>query len=344
MNHQRSERFVFSLLLAISFFSGAKAHAVAVDRQAPGAELAPIRKVGHHNVRVAQLVQGKAIQRNYANALPTLLEQINHKTTIKIDPDPAVISSFEDPAIFEYPFIFVNFADRGDWMFSSAEQSNLKRYLERGGFIYIDAGINAAFLRGSVFHGQHHSYADWEVSPQVAAAFQAVLPGKEFHPLGRDHALFKACYQGLPDPALLPDSVREYVVQEKWPEGTYSAVALTLGGRIAVLATPIVSMGWGKSELGTWSTTIRFRVLESEEGLSEYLQAAAYSGDRYEVTREDRQKDIIYCQQEALPAWVQEPGPRWRVFRYYQSAEISDYAHVFYTQLGINVMVYALTH
>ncbi len=29
-------------------------------------------------------------------------------------------------------------------------------------------------------------------------------------------------------------------------------------------------------------------------------------------------------------------------FRYYGSREISDYAHVFYTQLGVNIVMYAL--
>ena len=78
--------------------------------------------------------------------------------------------------------------------------------------------------------------------------------------------------------------------------------------------------------------------------MSDYLKTAAYSGVRYETTREDGNKDVIYCQKEALPAWVQEPNNRWRVFRYYQSREISDFAHVFYTQLGINIITYALTH
>jgi len=31
------------------------------------------------------------------------------------------------------------------------------------------------------------------------------------------------------------------------------------------------------------------------------------------------------------------------VFRYYASREISDFAHVFYTRLGTNILLYALT-
>jgi hypothetical protein len=273
-----------------------------------------------------------------------LLEEMNEKTTIKIAPEPAVLFSFEDPEMCKYPFIYINFADRADWTFTPLEQRQIKAYLERGGFIFIDAGINAEFLRKNVSYGQHHSFANWEATPEITEAFATIFPGHPFEPLKRDHPIFKIFYAGLPDPSILPDSVRDYVVTEKWPEGTYSMVALSLKGRIAVLASPIISMGWGKNQLGNWSTTIRFRVLESSAGLSEYLQTAAYSGDRYEVRREDGEADIVFCQREALPAWVNEPGYHWRVFRYYQSREISDYAHEFYTQLGVNIIIYAMTH
>ncbi len=111
-----------------------------------------------------------------------------------------------------------------------------------------------------------------------------------------------------------------------------------------MLVTPIVAMGWGKNSLNQWETTIRFRILEGSKGLPELLANAAYSGPRFEVVREDGGKDVIYCQEGALPAWAQEPDGNWRVFRYYSSQEISDFAHVFYTRLGSNILVHALTN
>ena len=45
-----------------------------------------------------------------------------------------------------------------------------------------------------------------------------------------------------------------------------------------------------------------------------------------------------------MPSWANEPGGKWRVFRYYGSREISDFAHTFYTQFGTNIILYALTH
>lgn len=295
-------------------------------------------------VHVVQLVQGNRFQRNYPDALNTLIETINETTTLRIAPDPITIETFDEPVIFEHPFIYVNFADRQDWTLSDAEADSLRDFLDRGGFIFFDAGINAAFLRednGS--YGQYHSFAEWQVSPVLAEMFKQVYPEKEFQPLPRSHPLFTAFHRGLPDPELLPDAVRDYVVNEKWPQGTYAAMGINIDGRLAALAMPILAMGWGKNDLDQWTTFIGFRIREGAEGLSERLAEAAYTGVRFETTREDGRTDVVYTQQKAMPAWVQEPGDTWRVFRYYYTQEISDYAHTFYTRLGVNVFLYAFT-
>ena len=295
-------------------------------------------------VRVAQLVSGQALRRRYAYALPSLLQHVEDTTTLRVLPEPVVIESFEDRRVFESPFIYANFADRTDWTFTVGEVANLKAYLERGGFLFIDAGISAEFLREHVELGQHHSFGEWDACPELKQAFSVVYPDREFRPLKRSHPIFRIFYKGLPDTDMLPDTVRTFVEEEKWPDGTYSAVGIKVNGRLAVLATPIIAMGWGRNSLGHWVTTIRFRVREGTAGLADYLKTAAYSGVRFEVVREDSAKDVIYCQKRALPAWVSEPGESWRVFRYYGSREISDFAHIFYTRLGTNILVYALTH
>jgi hypothetical protein len=111
-----------------------------------------------------------------------------------------------------------------------------------------------------------------------------------------------------------------------------------------VLCTPIIAMGWGKDQLGNWMTTIGFRIREGAKDLDKSLAAAAYSGESFETRREDGEMDIIYCQPRTKPAWVKEPSGRWRIFRFYHSREISEFAHVFYTQLGTNIVVHALMH
>ena len=295
-------------------------------------------------LRVAQMVEGNPLRRNFPAALPTLLQHINEETTLRLHPDPLIIESFEDERIFTTPLIYANFGDRQDWNLSPRERENLKRFLDRGGFLYIDAGINSEFLRGDISHGQHHSFADWQVSPVLEELFRDLYPETSFRRLPRSHRLFRSFYSGLPPVDELPETVRDYVVNEKWPQGTYSFMGLRVDDRIAVLASPIVAMGWGKTERGVWANRISFRVRESSEGLEEQLRDAAYRGERFEAVREDGREDVIYSQEPAKPSWVNEPGGAWRIFRYYHSSEISDYAHVFYTQLGVNVFVHALTN
>ena len=318
----------------------------------PGLSLCGIVKVGEEAdpprlppkeipyLKVVQLVQGDAMQRQYPDALPSLLEEIRQRTTLNLDPFPLYIDSFEDEVIFEHPLIYVNFADRVDWTFTPGEIKNLRRFIERGGFLFLDAGINASFLRGNLRYGQMHSFADWEVSPLIEDAFRDVYPEKRFEPLPRSNPFFKSYYAGLPDATPLPEAIRTFIVNEKWPQGTYSSMVLKHGDRVAVMAMPIMAMGWGKSEFGQWSTRIGFRVREGAEGLSDRLSEAAYGGEKYETTREDGRSDTIYCEIPGTPAWVEEPSGDWRVFRYYHSREISDYAHTFYTRLGVNLFVY----
>jgi len=300
--------------------------------------------VSEHTVeKIVQLVQGNTYSRVYPNALPTLLKKISEQSTLNVSQDPIFIETFDDPVIFKHPFIYVNSTDRKDWTLSDGEIVALRKYLDRGGFIFIDAGNIASFLRGNASYGQFHSFAEWQVSPEVENAFKAVYPENQFRPLPRSHGIFRSYYAGLPDSSLLPDTVRDFVINEKWPQGTYAAMGLEVDGRLAVLALPIISMGWGQDEVGKWTSLISFRIRESGDGLSERLAIASYSGISYEVTREDGNTDIIYTQNQAMPSWVQEPDDYWRVFRYYHSQEISDYAHVFYTQLGFNIFTYAFT-
>ncbi|MEM9227263.1 MAG: DUF4159 domain-containing protein, partial [Verrucomicrobiota bacterium] len=226
---------------------------------------------------------------------------------------------------------------------SEAEKESLKAFLDRGGFIFIDAGITASFLREGGVQGQFHSFAEWRVTPELEEAFGSIYPGKTFLPLPRSHDLFRSYYAGLPDDNTLPETVREFVVNEKWPQGTYAAMGLNIDGRLAVLAMPILAMGWGKNDFDQWTTFIGFRIREGAEGLSERLAEAAHTGTSFEVVREDGRKDVVYTQEAAMPAWVQEPDGTWRLFRYYYTQEISDYAHTFYTRLGVNIFVYAYT-
>ena len=294
-------------------------------------------------IKVAQLVEKEQGYHQYSSALTTLLKTLNEKTTLKFDTQPVIIHAFSKK-IFEFSMIYVNYGDRKNWKLSAAEEQNLRTYLKQGGFVYIDAGINADFLDEASNQGQHHSFANWKVTKTLATVFEKVMPESSFTPLPRSHKIFKIFNAGLPNHKNLPKTVQDFVVNEKWPDGTYSLVGLKVDGRVAVLASPIVAMGWGKNTRGRWSRTISFRVRESSKGLSKMLANTSYQGKKYKAVNEAGQLDYIYCVKGKKPSWVEEASGDWRVFRYYQGEEINDFAHQFYTRLGMNIFIYAITN
>ena len=294
-------------------------------------------------LRVAKYVPsgGGTLHAGYPEALSGLLATARNVTGLPLAEEPLQVESFGDPRLAGCPVLYLNWMDREDWSgLPESEILSLRAFLESGGFLHIDSGIVAEFLRREGV--QNHSYGEWEASPECCAFLERVLPGHPFQVLGRDDPVFRVFYQGLPSTELLPDSVRQYTVEEKWPSGTYSAVGIRLDGRLAVLATPVLAMGWGRDAFGGWTTEIRMRVLEGGTGLDTLLPDAAVLGPQYSVRREDGGTDQVFCQDRELPAWLREPSGRWRVFRYYDSNQISDFTHLFYSRLGVNFLLCAL--
>ncbi|MGR3318931.1 MAG: DUF4159 domain-containing protein [Candidatus Anammoxibacter sp.] len=295
-------------------------------------------------IQILQLVKGKRIDRRHINALPSLLSHLKETSNIPVASEPIIIESFGDDLLTEHAMIYANFADRDDWVLSDLEKQRLKDYLKRGGFLYIDAGIAAEFLRKDNVD-QYHSFAEWEVRVEIKEIFKELFPDIPFLPLERDHDIFNIFYQGLPDPANLPDAIRDFIVNEKWPQGSISIMGLAINNHLSVIATPIMAIGWGKDITGQWSNKITFRVREKAEHLDSQIGKIDISGKKYETRREDGLKDIIYTQQGShMPTWVEEAEGHWRVFRFYEGKENSDYAHLFFTRLGVNIWIYALTH
>jgi hypothetical protein len=299
------------------------------------------------SVRIIQLLRQENSVRRYPDALPSLLKMLNEQSSARFDTDPLFINNLTDERLFENPILYINCDEQPNLEFPVEERDALRRYLELGGFLYLDAGIKASFLGADL----GHSYAAWEERPEVRDLFAQVFPEKTFIPLSRDHDIFRTFFSGLPknedlkiqeSQKRLPETVLTFVEREKWPQATYSFVGLKVNGRLACVASPICAMGWGRDEYGAWIPPISFRIRESAENFDENLEVASFSGDTYEVTREDGLKDIIYSESGQRPAWVQEPNGKWRIFKYYSGEEISNYAHAFYSRLGMNVFLYAL--
>lgn len=73
----------------------------------------------------------------YANptSLPNLIKYSNQTNNTTIKSKPATVEP-SSPDLFSYPF--VHMTGHGNVVFSNADQTNLRNYLQSGGFLHID--------------------------------------------------------------------------------------------------------------------------------------------------------------------------------------------------------------
>lgn len=100
--------------------------------------------------------------------------------------------NLDSPDLFEHPFVL--FSGQETFTLSEAEQNNLRKYIERGGFVLASAGCSNAAWAGA-----------FEKSIEQLFGEDALTP------LGTDHALFHTVYdidhidvrrEGVTDPVL----------------------------------------------------------------------------------------------------------------------------------------------
>ena len=96
-------------------------------------------------LRVMQLMKNPNGVRRYPDALPSLLTMMNEQTWAKFDTDPRLISERTDERLFENTILYYICEDRCKLEFNAEENQALRRYMELGGFVYLDAGIKASF-------------------------------------------------------------------------------------------------------------------------------------------------------------------------------------------------------
>lgn len=111
-------------------------------------------------------------------ALPNLISYCNQNLKTNIHPEPSTIE-IGSPEIFNFPF--VHLTGHGNIIFSESEASNLRIYLEGGGFLHVDDnyGLDEYFRR----------------------EMKKVFPDKDFLELPPSHPLFHQKYnfnEGLP--------------------------------------------------------------------------------------------------------------------------------------------------
>ncbi|MCK4357578.1 MAG: DUF4159 domain-containing protein [Candidatus Cloacimonetes bacterium] len=115
---------------------------------------------------------------NDTSVIPNLLREINNRTNIKAAEDQVIVS-LKDNRIFDYPFLYLT--GHGNIVLSDEEIKNLREYLKKGGFLYIDDdyGLDKYFRR------------------EIAKVF----PNKPLQELPSSHPIFNCFYHfenGLP--------------------------------------------------------------------------------------------------------------------------------------------------
>jgi hypothetical protein len=113
-------------------------------------------------------------------------EAIKRITKIYVTGEPLALS-FNDPKIFEYPFVMIT--EPGYWLTNDNEVKNMQKYLARGGFLLID---------------DFHDYPIGTKGPQWFNMYnniKQVFPDREPVRLDKNHPIWHIYYDINPEEA-----------------------------------------------------------------------------------------------------------------------------------------------
>jgi hypothetical protein len=161
-----------------SLYIGAVCAAVAVTSAALFSQAADAAG-NRHGVTVAQVkYRGGGDWYGNPSSLPNLLTALRTRTQIDVADAPATVSLAGDE-LFLYPIIYMT--GHGRIRFSEDEAANLRRYLERGGFLWADD--------------------NYGMDSYFRAEIRKVLPDDPMVELPFDHEIYHSFYEfpdGLP--------------------------------------------------------------------------------------------------------------------------------------------------
>lgn len=112
------------------------------------------------------------------SALPNFLDYVRRNTLVDVKTQPDVVELSSDK-LFSYPFVFLS--GHGNLVLSTEEARRLRRYLENGGFLYVDD--------------------DYGLDEYIRREMKKVFPEQEFVELPFSHELYHTHYEfpnGLP--------------------------------------------------------------------------------------------------------------------------------------------------
>jgi hypothetical protein len=147
------------------------------------------------------------------SSLPNFLSYINENSDFPVDTTEYQVKVM-DPELFRYPFLFAT--GHGTMAFSTEEREQLRRYLNAGGFLFIN-----------------DSYG---MGPSVLKEMRELFPEREVVDLPFDHPLYHSFYD-FPNG---PPKIHEH--DGKPPRG----YAIIINGRVVVyfLVEADIGDGW----------------------------------------------------------------------------------------------------
>ncbi|MDP8226075.1 MAG: DUF4159 domain-containing protein [Candidatus Celaenobacter polaris] len=141
--------------------------------------LIPLYLSGEMELTIARVqYDGGGDWYNDTSVIPNLCDEINSRTLIKASSEQAIVS-LKNNSVLNYPFLYLT--GHGNISFSEEECTNLRNYLEKGGFLYVDD--------------------DYGLDEYFRREFAKVFPEKELQELPASFPLFDCYYtfsNGLP--------------------------------------------------------------------------------------------------------------------------------------------------
>lgn len=155
---------------------------------------------------------------NDPSAEVNLLKFVQANTNVKVNAQYKFVDVSSDE-IFSYPFLFLT--GHGNIVFSTDEVNRLRKYLENGGFLYIDD--------------------DYGLDKAIRREMKKVLPGNDFIEVPFSHKIFNIFYK-------FENGIPKTHEHDKNPPQTFG---IFLGDRLSVLYTfeSNPSDGWADPEV-----------------------------------------------------------------------------------------------
>lgn len=167
---------------------------------------------------------------NDPSAEVNLLNFISENTTISVNPEYIFVDVSSDE-IFQHPILFIT--GHGNIVFSEEERDRLRKYLEKGGFIYVDD--------------------DYGLDKAIRREINKIFPNKKFVEIPFDHEIYHIVY----DFEFGPPKTHEH--DNKPPQG----FGLFLDKRLSVFYTfeSNPSDGWADKQAHNNSEAVRNEAL-----------------------------------------------------------------------------------